>query len=494
MNKLASSIAKGSFLISISSTINKLLAILFVLLVLWYVPDNIGAFSIAMALIGIITLVPSLGIPPSLTRFIAYYTGRKEIHKIWPTYKNLTLLMFIIALATSLIFYFSAGRISDFYNNSNLSDILMLIIIASPFILIHPANIAYLKGLRKFKAVAVLSLFFMIVQVIALLYFIFYADEPTAYNAILSKVLSYLLVIILEFIFILYFSTDFIKKANRKITWKDYKEIFSYGIPLYLSSYGSYLANWTDTLVLGHYVEDACLAGYYTMSMIARNVGYFVSMILSTVLNPTITYLIGKGDDENAVKVSTHATKWYLLLSTPLLLAILIFPKQIISIVLPNSNYINYYYLLYALAPSFYMITLSGAYRNLLWAKGRTDVFMKVSGIIVIPNIILNVIFIPLFGPIGAAVATAISFVSAESLYIMEGRRYGVRYHKDSIKIIMINVILGLLLFAANFMFNLNMIEMVGLAGMFAVLYITMLYLSKIITINDIHLIIHKQQ
>ena len=491
MGSLAGSIARGSFIVGLSSTINKVLALVFVLLILWFLPaQEVGVYFIATALMGLITLIPSMGIPTSLTRFTAYYIGQKKDSMVWPMFKNLALLMFALSIITALVFYIGSEKISSFYNSQKLQNVISLIIIVSPFLLLHPANMGYIQGLRRFGLVALFSFLFMFAQIIALLYFIFIANEPTAYNAVFSKLISYVFLIALEFGTIGIISIDYIKEAGKTLVWRDYKEIFSYGIPLYLSSYGSYLSNWTDTLVLGHYVESVLVAGYSAMAMIARNVGYFISMILSTVLNPTLSYLLGRGDIKKAVAVATHATKWYIALGTPLLLAVTIFPKQIINIILPSSGYSEFYYLLYILAPTFYTILLSAAYKNILWAKGRTDVFLKVSGIILIPNILLNFILIPLFGLIGAAIATAASFISAEFLYIHEGRKYGVRFHKDTARIILINFALGLSLYIANVCFDLSFSGMLMLAVVFMFVYAGLLYALRIVSYKDVNLII----
>lgn len=122
--------------------------------------------------------------------------------------------------------------------------------------------------------------------------------------------------------------------------------------------------------------------------------------------------------------------KWCLALGLPVLVAFLAFPQQLMSIIFPK--YVEYYWLIYILGPTFFTALISRPFADALAAVGRTDIFLKVSALILFPNIILNWLLIPMYGVLGAAIATGVSFVSAQALYIYYGKKItGVTVKRD---------------------------------------------------------------
>jgi O-antigen/teichoic acid export membrane protein len=127
---------------------------------------------------------------------------------------------------------------------------------------------------------------------------------------------------------------------------------------------------------------------------------------------------------------------------------------------------------------------MSGAFARLLEVSNKQLVLTKISAILVIVNILLNILLIPIFSYVGASIVTVITELLSFLLCIIvvSKMHYGLsRYELMSImKIGAASIIMGL------FIISFEYIDLILLIVSSVIIYFITLYIFKIFDNSDL--------
>jgi O-antigen/teichoic acid export membrane protein len=165
-----------------------------------------------------------------------------------------------------------------------------------------------------------------------------------------------------------------------------------------------------DVLFLGFFFTDQ-LVGIYSMAAIFAEACYQLPLVLRTVYNPEVVRLLTqKRIDELKILVS-HSRKFAWAGTTIMAVVCVIFMLYVLPLITGHSDYTD--------GIKYFLVIMAG----MLIAAGYVPVgLMLVNAgfpgrqsfmimILVLTNIIGNAILIPLVGSVGAALATAMTYV-----------------------------------------------------------------------------------
>ena len=184
------------------------------------------------------------------------------------------------------------------------------------------------------------------------------------------------------------------------------KKVLQYSIPQGLAGMVFRLTVWMDILMMGYYSTDEQLGIYRIASALAM-IGGIPITALTSIFNPIIAELVAV---ENFTKLNSllkTVTRWLQLLSLPILIFCLALPDLLLRIFDPvySASRIP---LIILLCGQFFWVFCAMSMR-LIPMSGRSMLTL-INGIIaVVLNVICNIIFIPQYGAIGAAIATVIT-------------------------------------------------------------------------------------
>ena len=184
------------------------------------------------------------------------------------------------------------------------------------------------------------------------------------------------------------------------------KKILQYSIPQGLAGMVFRLTVWMDILMMGYYSTDEQLGIYRIASALAM-IGSIPITALTSIFNPIIAELVAVENFEKLNSLLKTVTRWLLLLSLPILIFCLTLPDILLAIFDPvyAASRIP---LIILLCGQFFWVFCAMSMR-LIPMSGRSMLTL-INGIIaVVLNIICNIIFIPQYGAIGAAIATVIT-------------------------------------------------------------------------------------
>jgi len=203
------------------------------------------------------------------------------------------------------------------------------------------------------------------------------------------------------------------KKRMRKIVSpgpRQYKAGFWMKVSLPVIAIESFALMMTnlDILLLDLFVTPDQIAIYFatarTISLIA-----FVHFAVTAAVTPKFSTLYAKGDIVGLRSFLKETRKWTLYPSLIGAIILLIFGKPILWLFGPE--FMAGYPVMFALVLGFLARSFAGPLQGMVIAIGRQNTAAMAMGLVVIINITLNLLLIPAYGLIGAAVATAISFI-----------------------------------------------------------------------------------
>ena len=130
-------------------------------------------------------------------------------------------------------------------------------------------------------------------------------------------------------------------------------------------------------------------------------------------------------------------TRWVFILTVPLFLICVLFSKNIMSIF--GHEYIPGSYVLTILAAGYTMNSITGSVAYILQMSGKQDIELFNMIIAVFVNLLMNYFLIPLYGIVGAALATGCSIALLnitrllEVYYFFRMQPYDIKYVKPSL-------------------------------------------------------------
>jgi len=199
------------------------------------------------------------------------------------------------------------------------------------------------------------------------------------------------------------------------------RELLRFAIPQSLTHTLSLYITRLDTIMLGALgVEPADLAWYATASYLTSNVQQ-LRIVFSTTLAPIVARYHYRGDREALIDLLTRATRWVSSLLPIAVFTLVIFRRDILALFDPSYGRAGDAFILVLLIPPSVSCAF-GLAGNFITYTGHTRVNLLNGIVIGTLNTVLNLLWIPKYGLIGAASATAVSASVVGLLQIVELR------------------------------------------------------------------------
>lgn len=378
--------------------------------------ENFGLWSVFFSIITIIFAISS-GVNGSTKKFVAQYNKTKNL-------KNVLLssikLRFLLSAIFTILVALLHRQIANLLDNSDLA---ILLLYGSPLVFFS-GFVEYFKsvfmGLHRIKYNFLVNILeFGLKLILVLLFFSF----STSVFSVMNSYLIALFITSLMGFYLLYF--NFYK--NLELGTRDFKkEIAQYSIPLVFIGLGVIVSTEIDTVMIGMFSDTTEVGIYAVAKQIIIKLPH-VSLAIAMGTMPVFAKLNKKNKFKlkkklyNLLKI--NSILFLIIISGILLLSPIIIPfifgSEYISSVLPLQILTIY---LFCSATS---VLLSTFLDYVGKAKKRA---INISFTIVL-NIILNLILIPNYGAIGAAIATSVSCLPYVLLNWLETRKI---LYKDS--------------------------------------------------------------
>jgi len=383
-------------------------------------PADFGTYSLALTVISITGAFATLGLNEGVPRYIAFFRGRHEEHKVHELIISAMIMGLIAGLIAILVspslFQSLAG--DSFDSDGHILSVVKILIFAVPFTILLNLAVAIYRG---FDRTNVNMYFYNIIRPVSLLGFALCSVFVGA--SLKGVVFADLLSMIFTFgIMSLYF----IKKPLFKQEWKikfsePTKQLIRYSLPLLITATILNLMSWIDTIMLGYFKPSEVVGVYNAVYPLVG----FLSLVITSmgfVYVPVTSKLWGQNNIAPLGSIYEVMTKWCFLLTFPLFALIFVYPEYFITR-LYGAEYVSGATALRILAMGFITNSYFGFNYHTLLASGDSDFLMKCSVASAGINAVINFTLIPEYGMIGAATGTAVSYASIEVLMTLRAWR-----------------------------------------------------------------------
>ena len=387
-------------------------------LTIYLTPEDYGIVAVVTAINTFLNVFYLLGLHGSLNRF--YYEYEKDLTMVKRLFStiisfvliNSIIISAIILLARKWILYPFLDEI-DFFPYMVLG---MISTIFNPIFTIYQNSLqARQEGVKYGKN----NLFFFLTNLILLLVGVI--SLKLGPKGVLGALA------ITNIVFFLYTIFSFLKELTFKVDGKILKMCLNYSLPLVPHTISGVATALIDRIILNKMTTTA-FVGVYTLGSNFGSIIFLITSGVNQAFVPWFNKKIKQNDVKNIPKIASKLIIVYCLLA----LGVSFFSKEVISIVSPES-----YHSSWKVVPFIaFAFVYHGVYYFFAGAlfydiKGKGNRIIPIATIsTAIFNVVLNFSLIPLFGILGAAIATLLSklFLSV-SLSFLYKKFVPIRYH-----------------------------------------------------------------
>ncbi len=404
-------VVKGSGFVLIGSLISSfiLLAVHIIIARVWGKTD-LGIFTLAFSFLQLFSTIGALGVTRGVTRNLAYYIGKKD-QKIIPDIIFSSIFVTIIASSIiATILFLSSNYIAE--NIFKEPSFALPLKIFSFVIPINNIINIFVSVFRGFKEIKPLVYFQQIMQNV--LFFLFLMSIVFTSSSFIYIFYLYLASLAITCTLLAIYSFKKMKGFkilnNVRIEFSQTKPLLLFSLPLLAVAILNTSTSWVNNLMIGG-IRTASEVGLYKAAGVITGFVSFPIGILLVLYMPVVSNLYGLNKIKEIKRIYIVLTKWLCFLTFPMFLFLFLFSTQVIKIIYGNE---------YILASNVLRILLIGAIiTNFAGPNGSTLVsigkprFVMYSILVAtVLNIILNIILIPKYGIIGAALSVGIAILS----------------------------------------------------------------------------------
>jgi stage V sporulation protein B len=423
----------------IASIINMfLIFIISIILARYLGASDLGLYRLAYTFYGVATMVGALGIPVAVIKYVAEYKDDEvNLNKI---VSSGIITSLIVGVVISIIIYLLSQTLADLFKMPQIESLLELLSPVFPFVLVNSILFGTLNGLRKMERYAIaliLQQALMTASTIILIYSGFGVS-----GAIISIVISSIGVSA----YLIYSC-----RGHFHLILDEYlqttKKITSFGTKMFGANLINMINLQADIVFLGYFLT-ATNVGYYSAATGLSKFFLVVPQAIQTVSYPATSEYRTKKNILGLQKMLDKSMKYSALVLMPAGLALGFFAEDIVTRIYGQGFQQSALPLQILLIGTVIFGVACTSIGGTLAGMNRPDLSLKAAGISAAANVILNVMLIPKFGIVGAAIATCTSLIIMTFMFdFMTIRTLSIKLDIRWLVIVVIATLLGNLAF-----------------------------------------------
>jgi len=373
--------------------------------------EIVGQYDFVRSFLMILSGASLLGTNQAIIYYSGILTSKKSFGSIKSIYFKMNFLILIAcAILYAPLLVIDKEVINQIFNKQGAYELVSLSLQGLVFYSITMLNIDTIRALKHtlisegFRNIFRYTPFF----IFSIILYIIDSPEYLVLWFIYSFVVIFVISTAVVYFFL--FNKNFPKSAAHNFSST---EILRASYPMALSAISYFLMQSTDVLFISAYDTFESVA-YYSIAVKLATVTALALISVNIVIAPKIASIYNDKNFYQLKLILKKATRMNVVISLPIIIILLFFSEYVLSTF--GSNYILAKNALWILLIAQFFNSITGPSALYLNMTGRQK---KLNGILVISlliNVVLNIILVPDFGMLGAAISTTTSFVISKIL------------------------------------------------------------------------------
>jgi len=369
-----------------------------------YDATHVGQYDFSRALLIFLGGICVFG----MHQAVIYYSGYLKAHDSLPYLKKVYGKMVVIVLALATLFFFTVTFLNPQFIDSLFDKEVSRLVINSVFVLffygITLLNIDVFRAINKiyiseiYRNVLRYALFFGAILVL------YFTNNPQYLVEVF--LLNFLFLGVISTLYLCYYFSK-IKTIESTIDIS-YKDIVKRSGPMAISAITYLLMQSVDIILLTKYSSFEQVA-YYSVAIKLTTILSLVLASVNTVYAPTFAEWYSLKDFKSLKNGIKKSTRLIFVLTFPAILVVLLFSNFILGLF--GSEYTTAKSALIVLLVGQAVNALCGSVGVYMNMTGKQVVFQRILITAFAINVTLNLILIPKYDILGAAIATSISTI-----------------------------------------------------------------------------------
>ncbi len=419
-------ILKGSGIAFFLRGIGQILSYIFLFLITrYYGAKGVGIFALSLVFLNISSAFAKGGLNTAFLRFVSEFSKRKEFFRLRAVYKKVLSLAFLFSVLSAICMYFFSPFLANILHKPYLSPYFKIMSIGVIPLVFFSINAEGLRGLKRIKDYVLLSFFWLNLFAILFLLGLIFFDRITFFRKIkpFSPEISYVLSVLIVFILSFFMFFRFVKVSetdNSEEKGLSYSEILNVSLPMLVSGSLFMILGWVDTIMLG-WLGSVSDVGIYNVAMKISRVAVVFLVAVNTIAAPKFAEFYAVKDFKSIARVAKQASKLIFFLTFPFVIIILAVPYKILFLF--GKDFVKGKIALIILIIGFMFNAISGSVGNILQMTGNQVYHRNVLIAGTLLNIFLNYTLIPVYGLNGAAIASTISMIFWNFMFLLKVKK-----------------------------------------------------------------------
>lgn len=375
-----------------------------------------GLFFIGLVICNALSVFCTMGFCDAFLRFISASHSCKEWGQIKSIFEFGFVKVLLFSFFISILLFIFSDLISIYiFSKNELSIIISILCFSIPLLALYKIiGFAFQSVQKTIHSISIQNIFHPILVVI-LLTFIFRDNVTTNQVALIFLFSGGITFFISIFLWL--------KQKEYKVKRDTFKkELLLRSVrPLWVILSMGLIIQFSGQIITGIYLspEDVAL---FSVAQRWAMLASFVLVAVNLIVAPKFSACAHQGNIQELIATSKYSSRLMILLATPVLIVMLIFPAQLLSFF--GSDYEQASIYLQILAIGQFINVATGSVGYLLSMTGHENDMKKITVFVGIIAIVLGITLTQFYGALGTSIATAVS-LSCQNLlavYIVKKR------------------------------------------------------------------------
>jgi|GEM_PF-898753 len=367
-----------------------------------------GLYALANTVVTVVMIPASLGLPTSMVHFLASSSSTGQWGKLrWITRRSILAALLSSLVGMGVVLALAPLASGFLFRKKGLLPGLVGLSLALPFLVLYMVHAGGLQGLKRIRAKVFIERIAhpLIFIVILLVGWFFFRSDPFVLALVGFGVAAAAVFAISAFWFRRQMAAVPKGEGQEPSHWR---ELVSFSAPVMFMNLLGYFVLKSDVLVMGTFRTAAEVGVYAIAAALAQGVS-MPTDALGASLAPSFSGLMGQGDVEGLRRLFHTSTRWLFLMGSFVGLALILAGKLILHLF--GKDFSEGFLVLCVLASGQMFSACLGANGNLITMTGHPKVNLVNSLCLGLGNLSLGILLVPRYGAMGAAAASATSWV-----------------------------------------------------------------------------------